>query len=234
MRAVVDARQALRGLAKISAVSVVAELGEISRFAHPRQLMGYSGAVPREHSSGARVQRGSISKTGNAHRRRIVIEAAWAYRHRPGMGTALPPIDGQRQSQAESHHRCGARAAGVYLGHWCAGRALVRRGNPDALRGVTDAGSSVKQRRQRPGGHTERRIPAHFYVTGHMTGPTALVRGSSRRIATMTAGLSRSANIRVINRRISSPWPLSTLLHHEQLRHSLDRSFHIRSAGHDE
>jgi transposase len=67
----------------------VAELGEISRFAHPRRLMGYSGAVPREHSSGARVQRGSISKTGNAHLRRIVIEAAWAYRHRPGMGMAL-------------------------------------------------------------------------------------------------------------------------------------------------
>ena len=89
MRAVVDALQALRGIAKISAVSVVAELGEISRFAHPRQLMGYSGAVPREHSSGTRVQRGSISKTGNAHLRRIVIEAAWAYRHRPGMGTAL-------------------------------------------------------------------------------------------------------------------------------------------------
>ena len=89
MRAVVDALQALRGIAKISAVSVVAELGEISRFAHPRQLMGYSGAVPREHSSGTRVQRGSISKTCNAHLRRIVIEAAWAYRHRPGMGTAL-------------------------------------------------------------------------------------------------------------------------------------------------
>jgi transposase len=89
MRAVVDALQALRGIARISAVSVVAELGEISRFAHPRQLMGYSGAVPREHSSGTRVQRGSISKTGNAHLRRIVIEAAWAYRHRPGLGAAL-------------------------------------------------------------------------------------------------------------------------------------------------
>jgi transposase len=89
MRAVVEALQALRGIAKISAVSVVAELGEISRFAHPRQLMGYSGAVPREHSSGARVQRGSISKTGNAHLRRIVIEAAWAYRHGPGIGATL-------------------------------------------------------------------------------------------------------------------------------------------------
>ena len=51
--------------------------------------MGYSGAVSREHSSGARIRRGAISKAGNAHLRRIVIEAAWSYRHRPGIGKAL-------------------------------------------------------------------------------------------------------------------------------------------------
>jgi hypothetical protein len=51
--------------------------------------MGYSGAVSREHSSGERVQRGSISKAGNAHLRRIVVEAAWAYRHRPSVGAGL-------------------------------------------------------------------------------------------------------------------------------------------------
>ncbi len=89
MRAVIGALQSLRGVAKISAVTLVAELGEISRFAHPRQLMGYSGVVPREHSSGERIRRGSISKTGNAHVRRIVLEAAWAYRHRPAIGQAL-------------------------------------------------------------------------------------------------------------------------------------------------
>ena len=89
MRAVIQGLQSLRGIAKMSAVSIVAELGEISRFAQPRQLMGYSGAVSREHSSGERVQRGSISKAGNAHLRRIVIEAAWAYRHRPNIGAAL-------------------------------------------------------------------------------------------------------------------------------------------------
>ena len=89
MRAVIAGLQSLRGIAKISAVSIVAELGEISRFAQPRQLMGYSGAVSREHSSGERVQRGSISKAGNAHLRRIVVEAAWSYRHRPSIGAAL-------------------------------------------------------------------------------------------------------------------------------------------------
>jgi hypothetical protein len=51
--------------------------------------MGYSGAVPWEDSSGQRVHRGSISKAGNAHLRRIVVEAAWSYRHRPGIGYAL-------------------------------------------------------------------------------------------------------------------------------------------------
>ncbi len=89
MRAVVEALQSLRGIAKISAVTVVAELGEVSRFEKPRQLMGYSGTVSSEHSSGERTRRGGITKTGNAHLRRIVIEAAWAYRHRPGIGATL-------------------------------------------------------------------------------------------------------------------------------------------------
>ena len=89
MRAVIEALQSLRGIAQMSAVSIMAELGELSRFEHPRQLMGYSGAVSREHSSGERIRRGAISKTGNAHLRRIVVEAAWAYRHRPSIGKTL-------------------------------------------------------------------------------------------------------------------------------------------------
>jgi transposase len=89
MRAVIEALQALRGVAQVSAVTTVAELGQISRFARARQLMGYSGAVSREHSSGARIRRGAISKAGNAHLRRVVIEAAWSYRHRPSIGKAL-------------------------------------------------------------------------------------------------------------------------------------------------
>jgi transposase len=81
--------QALRGIAKVAAVTIVAEVGRLSRFAHARRLMGYSGAVASEHSSGSRIRRGSITKTGNAHLRRIVVEAAWAYRHQPGIGGAL-------------------------------------------------------------------------------------------------------------------------------------------------
>lgn len=89
MRAVIEGLQALRGVALVTAVTLVAEVGEFSRFATPRQLMGYSGAVACEASSGARTWRGGITKTGNAHLRRVVMEAAWAYRHRPAVGAAL-------------------------------------------------------------------------------------------------------------------------------------------------
>ena len=89
MRAVIEALQALRGIAQISAVTIVAELGEVSRFTRARQLMGYGGIVASEHSSGEKTWRGGITKTGNAHLRRVVVEAAWAYRHRPGVGGVL-------------------------------------------------------------------------------------------------------------------------------------------------
>ena len=82
LQQVINDLQALRGIADISAVTIAAELGQVSRFDSARQLMGYCGAVPSEHSSGKRTRRGSITKTGNAHLRRIVIEAAWSY-HRP-------------------------------------------------------------------------------------------------------------------------------------------------------
>ncbi len=85
IKAVVEALQALRGVARLSAVTVAVEVGSLSRFERPRQLMGYSGLVPSEHSSGASAHRGGITKTGNAHLRRVLLEAAWAYRHRPAM-----------------------------------------------------------------------------------------------------------------------------------------------------
>lgn len=83
---VIQALQALRGVGKIVAVTVVAEVGQLSRFTNPRQLMGYSGLVSSEYSSGNRIQRGKITKTGNAHLRRVIMEAAWAYQHKPWIG----------------------------------------------------------------------------------------------------------------------------------------------------
>jgi transposase len=83
LQQVINDLQALRGIADISAVTIAAELGQVARFGSARQLMGYCGAVPSEDSSGKRTRRGGITKTGNAHLRRIVVEAAWSYRRPP-------------------------------------------------------------------------------------------------------------------------------------------------------
>lgn len=89
MRALMAGLQALRGIKQISAATIVAEVGPLSRFARPKQLMGYSGMVSSESSTGATVRRGPITKTGNAHLRRIMGEAAWAYQYRPAMSPEL-------------------------------------------------------------------------------------------------------------------------------------------------
>lgn len=79
MAPVVKALQSLRGVAPVIATTVVAEIGDMSRFENPRQLMAYLGLVPSEHSSGGTVSRGGITKTGNTHARRVLIEAAQTY-----------------------------------------------------------------------------------------------------------------------------------------------------------
>jgi transposase len=89
MRELIQALQALRGIAKVGAVTIVAEVGTLSRFEHPRKLMGYSGAVSSEHSSGARTRRGGITKTGNAHLRRVIVEAAWSQRYKPVLSSMM-------------------------------------------------------------------------------------------------------------------------------------------------
>ena len=161
MQSVVRDLQALRGIAEISAVTIASELGRISRFASAPQLMGYSGTVPGEDSSGKRKRRGPITKTGNAHLRRIVVEAAWSYRLRPAIGPRLR----QRQQEVQSHqgdclesaspalqtirqagrgrkrqthhcHRRGTGAVGFYLGH----RYSIRS------RTTSDSGLKKKQK----------------------------------------------------------------------------------------
>jgi transposase len=77
---VVASLVALRGIDKLAAMVVLAELGDISRFESPKQLMAYLGLVPREHSSGGRRRQGAITKTGNGHARRMLVESAWSYR----------------------------------------------------------------------------------------------------------------------------------------------------------
>lgn len=86
---VVDALQALRGVSFITAVGLVAEIGDMRRFTHPRELMAFLGLVPSEHSSGPRVRRGGITKAGNPHARRLLAEAAWAYQGSPRIGREM-------------------------------------------------------------------------------------------------------------------------------------------------
>jgi len=77
----VKALQALRGVSLLTAVNMVAEIGDFNRFQNPKELMAYLGLVPSEHSSGDRIRRGGITKTGNSHARRICVESAWSYRY---------------------------------------------------------------------------------------------------------------------------------------------------------
>ncbi len=77
---VVTAIQALRGVSLLTAVVIVAELGPLTRFAKPTELMAYLGLVPSEHSSGPTIKRGRITKTGNGYARRALVESAWTYR----------------------------------------------------------------------------------------------------------------------------------------------------------
>jgi transposase len=79
----VEALRGLRGLDFISAVTFVAAVGDLARFETARQLMAYLGLVPSEQSSGERVRRGGITRTGNCEARRMLIEAAWSYRYPP-------------------------------------------------------------------------------------------------------------------------------------------------------
>jgi transposase len=78
-----------RGIDDLTALTIAVELGDATRFPAARQVMGFTGLVPSEYSSGATQKRGGITKTGNAHLRRVLVEAAWHYRHRPAISHRL-------------------------------------------------------------------------------------------------------------------------------------------------
>jgi len=103
LKAVVGALQTLRGIGEVAAATIALEVGELSRFERPKQLMAYAGLVSGELSSGEHVSRGRITKTGNAHLRRVLVEAAWAYRHRPGLnGRLRHTVEGQSAAIRET------------------------------------------------------------------------------------------------------------------------------------
>jgi transposase len=117
LREVVPALMAMRGIDLISATAFLAEVGDLSRFRTPRQLMAYLGLVPSEDSTGETIKRGPITKAGNRRARRILVESAWSYQHPPRVGKDKQPRwQRRRQRSARSP---GRRSAG------CA-RAIAR------------------------------------------------------------------------------------------------------------
>jgi len=88
-REVIAALQSMRGIAMLTAVTLVSEIGEFSRFENPRQMMSYAGVVPSESSSGGSTRRGGITKTGNAHVRRVLVESAWSARYKPSVSYTI-------------------------------------------------------------------------------------------------------------------------------------------------
>lgn len=83
------ALQAMRGIQFITAVGMLSELGDLSRFEHPRQLMAWLGITPSEHSSGGTRRQGGVTKTGNSYARKLLVEAAWSYRHAARVGSQI-------------------------------------------------------------------------------------------------------------------------------------------------
>jgi transposase len=97
---------AFRGIATLTALGLIAEIGDFARFAHPRELASWLGITPSEYSSGDQQHRGHITKAGNRHARRLLVEAAWHYRHRPRQpSNGPPPTDRAWQAQIRLHRR---------------------------------------------------------------------------------------------------------------------------------
>jgi transposase len=121
---VVAALQTMRGMALVNAATLIAELGDLARFANPRQLMAYLGLVPSEHSSGASVKRGGITKAGNNAARRVLIEAAWTYRFPARLSRELLL---RQESQAKSIRETAWKAQLRLCARY---RKLARTGKP--------------------------------------------------------------------------------------------------------
>jgi transposase len=124
---VVTALQAMRGIDLVAAVTVLAEIGDLSRFRSPRELMGYLGLVPSERSTGDSVKRGGITKAGNRRARRILVEAAWSYRHPPRVGREKQAkVEAAPRAVREITWKAQTRLSGRF-------RALTRKGKRSTI-----------------------------------------------------------------------------------------------------
>jgi transposase len=119
MRPVVEALMTLRGIELVAAMTLVAEIGDFTRFARPSELMGFLGLVPSEYSSGSKRAQGEITKTGNSHARRVLVEAAWNYRFPARMSRVLQQRqEGQAKPVRQIAWRAQLRLAKRYR-HLC-------------------------------------------------------------------------------------------------------------------
>jgi len=117
--------RAFRGIDTLSAVTIATETCDFRRFASAASYMAFTGLVPSEHSSGASRHQGSITKTGNAHIRRVLVEAAWAYRYRPAVrGTLAKRLEGQPPDVAAYSWAAQCRLHATY-------RKLAAKKNPN-------------------------------------------------------------------------------------------------------
>lgn len=127
MRPVIEALMTLRGVERVTAMTLVAEVGDFTRFAHPRELMGFLGLVPSEYTSGDKRKQGEITKTGNSHARRVLVEAAWNYRFPARMSrTLLQRHEGQPRAVRQIAWRAQLRLAKRYR-HLSARRLQVNK-----------------------------------------------------------------------------------------------------------
>jgi transposase len=124
---VVTALMAMRGMDLISATTFLAEIGDLSRFRTPHELMAYLGLVPSEESSGETIKRGPITKAGNRRARRMLVECSWSYQHPPRVGRAKQQkVDAAPMAVREIAWKAQCRLHRRY-------RALIRRGKPKTV-----------------------------------------------------------------------------------------------------
>ncbi len=119
---VVTALMAMRGIDLVSATTLLAEIGDLSRFRTPTELMAYLGLVPSENSTGDSIKRGAITKAGNRRARRMLVECSWSYQHPPRVGQAKQPkVDAAPPEVREIAWKAQCRLYRRY-------RTLIRKG----------------------------------------------------------------------------------------------------------
>ncbi len=124
---IVEALQAMRGIDLVTAMSFLAEIGDLSRFEGPRQLMAFLGLTPSERSTGESVKRGGITKAGNTRARRLLVESAWSYRHPPRVGKEKQAkVEAAPRSVREIAWKAQMRLCGRF-------RTLTRKGKRSTI-----------------------------------------------------------------------------------------------------